>query len=79
MARSDEAKVQNDIQLAMLGTPAKLLRNNVGGLKDSTGRFVAYGLGSHGGKVLRGPSDLIGWRTITITPDMVGRSRQGHT
>ena len=73
MARSDEAKVQNDIQLAMLGTPAKLLRNNVGGLKDSTGRFVAYGLGSHGGKVLRGPSDLIGWRTITITPDMVGR------
>ena len=70
--RSDEAKVSNDIQLSLLGEPVRLLRNNVGGLKDATGRFVAYGLGSHGGHVLRGPSDLIGWRTITITPDMVG-------
>ena len=73
MARSDEAAVSNAIQLSLRGEPVRLLRNNVGGLKDRTGRFVAYGLGSHGGKVLRGPSDLIGWRTITITPDMVGR------
>ena len=70
--RSDETKVSNDIQLSLLGKPVRLLRNNVGGLKDATGRFVAYGLGSHGGHILRGPSDLIGWRTITITPDMVG-------
>ena len=70
--RSDETKVSNDIQLALLGEPVRLLRNNVGGLKDATGRFVAYGLGSHGGHILRGPSDLIGWRTIAITPDMVG-------
>jgi hypothetical protein len=74
MARSDEAAVSNAIQLSLRGEPVRLLRNNVGGLKDSTGRFVAYGLGSHGGKVLRGPSDLIGWRTITITPDMVGQT-----
>lgn len=71
--RSDELAIQNAIQLGLLGQPVRLLRNNVGGLKDRTGRFVAYGLGSHGGQVVRGPSDLIGWRTITITPDMVGR------
>ena len=70
--RSDETKVSNDIQLSLLGEPVRLLRNNVGGLKDVTGRFVAYGLGSHGGHILRGPSDLIGWRTVTVTPDMVG-------
>lgn len=74
MARSDEAAVSNAIQLSLRGEPVRLLRNNVGGLKDSTGRFVAYGLGSQGGNVLRGPSDLIGWRTITITPDMVGQT-----
>ena len=72
--RSDETAVSNAIQLDLLGQPVRLLRNNVGGLKDRTGRFVAYGLGSSGGKVLRGPSDLIGWRSVTITPDMVGQT-----
>lgn len=71
--RSDELAVQNDIQLALDRGLVRLLRNNVGGLKDATGRFVAYGLGSHGNQVVKGPSDLIGWRTITITPDMVGQ------
>lgn len=70
--RSDETAVSNAIQLDLAREPVRLLRNNVGGLKDRTGRFVAYGLGSHGGQVVRGPSDLIGWRTINITPDMVG-------
>lgn len=72
-ARSDETAVSNSIQLGLAREPVRLLRNNVGGLNDATGRFVAYGLGSHGGQVVRGPSDLIGWRSITITPDMVGR------
>lgn len=72
--RSDEARVSNAIQLDLGAKPGcRLLRNNVGGTKDATGRFIAYGLGSHGGHVLKGPSDLIGWRTITITPDMVGQ------
>ena len=72
--RSDELAIQNAIQLSLVGAPARLLRNNVGMLRDATGRPVAYGLGSSGGKVVRGPSDLIGWRTITITPDMVGQT-----
>lgn len=42
------------------------MRNNVGVLKDKNGKYIRYGLGN-------GSSDLIGWHTIRITPDMVGR------
>lgn len=50
-------KEGNISQLIRLGTPdiAVLYRNNVGALKDSTGRLVRYGLGV-------GSSDLIGIR-----------------
>ena len=71
--RSDEGKVNADIALAFGHGPCRLLRNNVGMLRDRTGRPVAYGLGSMGKTVLRGPSDWIGWRTLTITPEMVGQ------
>jgi hypothetical protein len=64
--RSDEAKVQNDIRLALGAGGARLWRNNTGALKDSTGRLVRYGL-------CPGSSDLIGLRQVTITPDMVGQ------
>ena len=65
--RSDEAKVQNDIRIACGAGPARLWRNNTGALKDAQGRLVRYGL-------CPGSSDLIGLRTITITPDMVGQT-----
>ena len=65
--RSDEAKVQNDIRIACGAGPARLWRNNTGALKDAAGRLVRYGL-------CPGSSDLIGLRTITITPDMVGQT-----
>lgn len=51
----------------------RLWRNNVGVLTDRTGRPVAYGLGSEGGRAMPGTSDAIGLHTITITPEMVGR------
>lgn len=35
-------------------------------------RPVALGLGLANGDPVAGQADLIGWRTITITPDMVG-------
>jgi len=63
--RSDERRIQSDIQLAANG-PARLWRNNTGALKDARGQLVRYGL-------CPGSSDLIGYRTITITPDMVGQ------
>lgn len=63
--RSDEQAVQNRIRLALSRGPVRLWRNNTGALKDASGRLVRYGLA-------KGSSDLVGFRTITITPDMVG-------
>lgn len=37
------------------------------------GRPVALGLSMPNGDPLEGTADLIGWTTVTITPDMVGR------
>lgn len=44
----------------------KLFRNNCGVLRDQQGRPVRFGLHP-------GSGDLIGWRSIVITPDMVGQ------
>lgn len=60
----------NRLRSIMLGLSApgvRLFRNNCGALKDADGRLVRYGVANPGG------SDLIGWRSITVTPDMVGR------
>jgi hypothetical protein len=62
-----ETDLQQRIRLA-LGSRSdlRLFRNNTGTLPDPrTGRPVQFGLA-------RGSADLIGWRTITITPEMVG-------
>ena len=63
-----ETDLQQRIRLAIGTHPElRLFRNQVGQLPDPhTGRMVQFGLA-------RGSADLIGWRTITITPDMVGR------
>ncbi len=63
-----ETDLQQRIRLA-LGTRSdlRLFRNQVGQLPDPrTGRPVQFGLA-------RGSADLVGWRTITVTPDMVGQ------
>lgn len=66
--RSDERRIQSEIQLAACagGGPARLWRNNTGALKDERGQLVRYGL-------CPGSSDLIGFRTVVITPEMVGQ------
>ena len=66
MARSDELAIQNAIRAEYGSGPARLWRNNTGALKDANGRLVRYGL-------CPGSSDLIGFRTVVITPDMVGQ------
>jgi hypothetical protein len=63
-----ESDILRTIQLDLAHGPVRLLRNNVGALKAANGQMVRYGCGGVGG------SDLLGWRTITITPDMVGQS-----
>jgi len=62
-----ETEIQQRIRLALGTNPhLRLFRNQVGQLPDPrTGRPVQFGLA-------RGSADLIGWRTVTITPDMVG-------
>jgi len=62
---SNEAYVQNKIRLAVGSGNVRLFRNNTGALMDQQGRLVKFGL-------CKGSSDLIGFKTITITPDMVG-------
>ena len=63
-----ETDLQQRIRLALGQRPdVRLFRNNTGTLPDPrTGRPVQFGLA-------RGSADLIGYRTVTITPDMVGQ------
>ena len=62
-----ETTIQQQIRLAVGTHPeVRLFRNQVGSLPDPrTGRLVTFGLA-------KGSADLIGWRTITVTPEMVG-------
>ncbi len=73
-----EHKAQNEIRLA-LGRDVTLFRNNVG--TAWTGDASTLRDGSvlirnprilHAGLCV-GSSDLIGWRSLTITPEMVGQ------
>jgi hypothetical protein len=61
-----EQKIQQHIRLTCSTGSTRLFRNNTGTLRDQHGRPVSFGLA-------RGSADLIGWRTVTITPDMVGQ------
>jgi hypothetical protein len=63
-----ETTLQQQIRLALGTRPdARIFRNQVGSLPDPrTGRLVTFGLA-------RGSADLIGWRTVVVTPEMVGQ------
>lgn len=63
----NEATIQSKIRLA-IAKHATLHRNNVGAMKTADGRFVRFGVCNPGG------SDLIGWRSVKITADMVGKT-----
>ena len=64
-----ETNIQQRIRLALGTDPnVRLFRNQVGQLPDPrTGRPVQFGLA-------KGSADLVGWKTVTITSDMVGQS-----
>lgn len=60
-----ESAFQKTVLLKYCSCPdTRLFRNSVGVGKIGN-RTIRFGL-------FKGSADLIGWRTITITPDMVG-------
>ena len=61
-----EHEIQQRIRLACGRGPVRLWRNNTGALVDRQGRLVRFGL-------CRGSSDLIGLRSLEITPELVGQ------
>ena len=61
-----EQSIQQHIRLTCSTGSTRLFRNNTGTLRDQHGRPVSFGLA-------KGSADLIGWRTVTITPEMVGQ------
>ena len=63
-----EQQIQQAIRLAIGGPGSAITvwRNNTGALRDERGRLVRYGL-------CQGSADLIGFRRVTITPEMVGQ------
>lgn len=75
MTALSETAVSNAYRAAAAGEGLILWRNNVGVLRDRHDRPVRYGL-ANDSKALNDQlksADLIGWRTVTITPDMVGK------
>lgn len=62
-----ETDLVNTVRLRFSRGDVRLFRNNVGVLTDAKGNHVTYGL-------CVGSSDLIGWRSVTVTPEMVGRT-----
>ena len=73
-AGASEGRVQSRVRLAAPHFDMKLWRNNVGALLDKRDVPVRYGLANDTpalNKKLKS-GDLIGWRRVVITPEMVG-------
>jgi hypothetical protein len=60
-----EQQIQQRIRIACSTGDTRLFRNNTGTLKDANGRPVQFGL-------CKGSADLIGWKRVTVTEEMVG-------
>lgn len=74
-AGRSEAWVQSMVRLEASEKGVKLFRNNVGALKDTTGRVVRFGLANDSkelNEVIKS-GDLIGWRSHMVVPADVGR------
>lgn len=74
VSTGSEGRVQSLVRLAAPAVGMRLFRNNVGVLKDERGVPIRYGLANDSpalNKRLKS-SDLIGWRRLPITPEMVG-------
>lgn len=62
-----ETSFMKDVQLRFGAQPdIRLFRNNVGRLQAKDGSWVQFGL-------CVGSADLIGWKSVEVTPQMVGQ------
>lgn len=66
--KQSEAAIVADVRLAWSNAGGRIFRNNCGQYVVEPGRVIRYGVCNPGG------SDLIGWRPVTITPEMVGQT-----
>ena len=69
MGVQPETVLQNEIRLAISAEcpDATMFRNSTGALRDPrTGQMVRFGLAP-------GSPDLVGWRSVVVTPNMVGK------
>lgn len=62
-----ETSTMHGIMLAIGNGAVRVWRNNLGMLWDKNGRAVRFGVANPGG------SDLLGYKTVRITADMVGQ------
>ena len=72
---SSESNVQARVRLEAARKGVRLFRNNVGaGTILESGQFIRWGLGNDSAEVnhVLKSSDLVGWRRVLVTPDMVG-------
>jgi hypothetical protein len=71
-----EALATQEVRLAASQLRARIFRNNAGACVDSSGRQINYGLGNDGTKASKMLKfgDYIGYQSITITPEMVGKT-----
>jgi hypothetical protein len=68
MGIQPETQIQSAIRLAVSAQcpDVVLFRNQTGALRDPrTGRLITFGLAP-------GSPDLVGWRSVLVTPEMVG-------
>lgn len=75
-AGKSEAWAQSVVRLEASEKGVKLFRNNVGALKDETGRLIRYGLGNDSAKMneVIKSGDLIGIRPLLIQAHHVGHT-----
>jgi hypothetical protein len=74
--KMSESAVQSKVRIEASHKGLRLWRNNVGVLKDDTGRPVRYGLGNdspQSNKLLKS-GDLIGIRPVLVAPQHLGRT-----
>ena len=61
-----ESQIQREILIAANRGETRLFRNNIAKIKHHD-RWISFGIPGKGG------SDLLGWTSKTITPEMVGQ------